>query len=301
LLTGTLFDIKSFSIHDGPGIRTTVFFKGCPLHCAWCHNPEGISSEPEVVWHESRCMVCLDCVDDCPNQALTYQQGRILADMSRCEECLHCADICPTTALETIGWETTVEDLLQVVMKDRPFFEESGGGITCSGGEPLLQTDFLFAFLEALKINSIHTTLDTCGLIPEEQLQKILPVTDLILYDLKVMDPDAHQKATGVDNALILQNLKWLSDHAANVRIRLPLIPGFNDSEENLSNMIVFLQQETVFRKVDILPYHPTAEAKYERLNQEYLLKNSTVIDNGALEKIRRKFINAGFTVQIGG
>ena len=296
-----IFDIKPFSIHDGPGIRTTVFFKGCPLHCAWCHNPEGISKEPEVVWHESRCILCLDCVDHCPNQALSYEHGRIVADMSLCKECQHCVDICPTTALENIGWESALEDLLHVVMKDRPFFEESGGGITCSGGEPLLQSDFLYTFFQALKTKHIHTTLDTCGFVPAERLEKILPVTDLILYDLKVMDPYIHQKVTGVDNAVILQNLQMLSNTGVALRIRLPLIPGINDDEENINSMIRFLLQETRFRTIDILPYHPTAEAKYDRLNQEYLLKDSTVMNDREVEAIRQKFIHAGFTVQTGG
>ena len=301
MLTGTIFDIKPFSIHDGPGIRTTVFFKGCPLQCAWCHNPEGISNEQEIVWHESRCIFCLDCVDNCPNHALRYENNRIVTDMRLCEECQHCADICPTTALEIIGWETTVEDLVEVVIRDRPFFEESGGGITCSGGEPLMQSDFLYAFLEALKAKGIHTVLDTSGFATQERLQKVLPVTDFILYDLKVMDKLAHQEATKVDNQLILQNLIMLSGTKAKVRIRLPLIPGINDGEDNIRDMIHFLLQETRFRTVDILPYHDKAQTKYERLHQAYLLQTSTVIEDASVEAIRQKFIDAGFESKIGG
>ncbi len=243
----------------------------------------------------------MDCVDGCPSQALSYQAGKIVRDKTLCSECLHCVDICPTTAWEKIGWEISSADLLNIVLKDQPFFDESGGGVTCSGGEPLQQTDFLLAFFQAARQRGLHTVLDTCGYVSLEKLKSILPVTDLILFDLKLMDSELHEKYTGVGNCLILDHLKMLSKTDQEVGIRFPLIPDVNDVADNVTSMIRFLSEETRFRSVDILPYHHTAEAKYERLNQDYRLKKRSISEPSVVKHIFRQFSKAGFEVKIGG
>jgi pyruvate formate lyase activating enzyme len=300
-MQATIFDLKPFSIHDGPGIRTTVFFKGCPLSCAWCHNPEGISASVQLAWHEERCMGCGDCLQACPTQALSKCSSIIRRDLTICRLHGTCAAVCPTTAWEKIGRQLTVAELLEAALKDRAFFEESGGGVTCSGGEPLMQAAFLQEFFTAAKAQGLHLALDTSGFVEERDLLDILPLTDLFLFDLKLMDAGLHQDYTGVSNALILQNLKRLDQADAQVVIRFPLIPTVNDSDENLEQMITFLLEQTHFRRIDVLPYHPTAQAKYERLQLPYRLNQIQPGEPADIQRIAGAFHKAGFQVKIGG
>jgi pyruvate formate lyase activating enzyme len=300
-MQATLFDIKPFSIHDGPGIRTTVFFKGCPLHCAWCHNPEGISAKQQAVWYGQRCIFCLECVQACPNGALSLQEGRILREDALCETSLQCTAVCPSGAWEQLGRQVTPGELMQEVLKDRAFYEESGGGITCSGGEPLQQADFLREFLRLAKGSGLHTAVDTCGYAKSEDFEGIFPYTDLFLFDLKLMDDLCHRQATGVSNRLILENLQWLSVQGAKVCMRLPLIPGVNDDADNLQAMQEFLRTKTHYRRVDILPYHATAAAKYARLGMVNPLQAVQQAASQTVEAIAGQFRQAGFEVHIGG
>ena len=300
-MQATIFDLKPFSIHDGPGIRTTVFFKGCPLSCAWCHNPEGISASVQLAWHDERCMGCGDCLQACPTQALSKHGSLIQRDLTVCEESRACVDVCPTTAWDKIGRQVTVAELLETALKDLSFFEESGGGVTCSGGEPLMQAAFLQEFLTAAKAKGLHLALDTSGFVDEQDLLDMLPLTDLILYDLKLMDPGLHQEYTGVSNELILNNLKLLDRVGAPVIIRFPLIPTINDSDENVEQMITFIREQTHFRRIDVLPYHHTAQAKYDRLTIPYRLSQLHPGEPAVVKRIAGAFHKAGFQVKIGG
>lgn len=269
-ITGMIFDIRRYSIHDGPGIRTAVFLKGCPLECRWCHNPEGRAAAPELILRVSRCFHCGDCLPVCPNAALSRRERQILIDRSRCDVCGSCADYCPSEALQVVGREMTVAQVLEEIERDRPFYEQSGGGVTFTGGEPLAQPDFLRALLQACRTRGLHTALDTCGYAPWAVLDEIRPLVDLFLYDLKLMDDARHQEWTGVSNAEILANLRRLSEAGQEILVRLPLVPGVNDGEENLRQTGAFLASLPTVPAVELLAYHHIAEAKYAGLGREY-------------------------------
>lgn len=265
-MQGTIFDIKRFAVHDGPGIRTTVFLKGCPLHCVWCHNPESIS--PAII-----------------QVPKTYTM-----------------DGHTFTEQETVGWNATVADVMTELKKETVFMETSGGGVTFSGGEPLQQPDFLLAMLEACQQAGYHTAVDTCGLAPWSTLEAVAAHTDLFLYDLKHLDASIHKQHTGVSNQLILDNLQRLSAQGAPLRIRLPLIPGMTYTEANLTDTLAFLA--TLPQKpqgVDLLPYHNTAAHKYVRFGQDNALKGVTSLQKSSLETLKQRFEQAGYEVTIGG
>jgi pyruvate formate lyase activating enzyme len=226
LTSGLIFDIKKYSIHDGPGIRTTLFLKGCPLACAWCHNPESQSSKPEMIFREQRCIRCGVCLTACPRRAITWNGDGPLTDWAACQPCDACVTACYAEARERIGREMTVAQALAEIERDRAFYDESGGGVTFSGGEPLMQSDFLAALLHACKAQDLHTAVDTCGFAAWETLDKVRGEVDLFLYDLKLMDDARHRAFTGVSNAPILANLQALSRLGHNLLIRIPLVPG---------------------------------------------------------------------------
>lgn len=230
-------DIQKMSTEDGPGIRTTVFFKGCSLRCAWCHNPEGISPRIEVQWLENRCIGCWSCTNACSNDALKFEKPGIRIDRNRCKSCLSCVNTCPTGALEAKGRLWDMDSLFREVLKDRAYYEKSGGGVTASGGEALLQSNFIEFFFKKLKDENIHTALDTAGNVDFECIERVLPYTDLVLYDIKMMDPVLHKKFTGSDNERILENLIGIAgyirkNNRPSIWIRTPVIPGATDSKE---------------------------------------------------------------------
>jgi len=237
--TGLVFNIQRFSIHDGPGIRSTVFLKGCPLRCWWCHNPEGQSPQPELSLIQARCVRCGRCQEVCPQQAAHAAggNGHPRAAYSKCTLCGACVEACPTEARQMIGRRMRVEQLVAEVLKDRIFFDESGGGVTFSGGEPLMQPEFLAQVLRACRAEQVHTALDTCGYAERDQLLELAGMCDLVLYDLKCLDDRRHQQQTGVSNQGILDNLEALAEQHANIWIRVPLIPGLNDQPEELEAM----------------------------------------------------------------
>ena len=255
-MQGNLFDIQRFSIHDGPGIRTTVFFKGCNLHCAWCHNPESQSSVPQMMFYKNKCIGCGKCKEKCPNE------------LEKCELCGKCTIYCPHDARDICGKEYTVDEVLREILKDKKFYENSGGGVTFSGGECMLQIEFLTELLKSCKENGIHTAVDTAGHVSFETFEKIIPYTDLFLYDVKCFDSEKHKKYTGVPNELILDNLKKLLTTDTAVWVRIPIIPTVNDTAEEMKKIKEYILSCGKPKKVELLPYHSLGEHKYEALGK---------------------------------
>jgi len=264
-----VFDIKRYAINDGPGIRIAVFLKGCNLNCAWCHNPESISDEAERMYSSSRCIRCGTCVAACPEKAITLTPEGIITDMALCKMYGKCAGVCPTKAIEISGGEISVAEIMQEIEKDRPFFDQSGGGVTFSGGEPLLHHKFLIRLLKECGKRGIHRAVDTAGFVKTEIILQVAEHTDLFLYDLKMMDPEKHRKWTGVTNEKILENLKALSATGAKIIIRIPLIGGVNDDAENIETTARFVAGLSGMKKdVNLLPFHKIAQTKYQKLGR---------------------------------
>ena len=264
-MKATIFEIKRFAVHDGDGIRTTVFFKGCPLRCVWCHNPEGLVRRPQLAYYAHKCLHCMECVSICPAGAHKYADGVHEFDRSLCVACGKCAESCLGEALTLYGREVTVEELLSVALEDREFYENSGGGVTLSGGECLMQADFCAELLCALKAEGIHTAVDTCGFVAREALDKVAPYTDIFLYDLKAFQSETHRRATGVPNEEILDNLRYLDRIGKRVEIRIPYVPEYNAEEmDEIARLLGTLSCITMVR---ILPYHCYARSKYLSLD----------------------------------
>ena len=269
--SGLIFDIKRYAINDGPGIRVAIFLKGCPLRCAWCHNPESISPDIQKMYNRDKCIGCKYCVEACPESCCELTAEGIVTDRKRCTGCGRCADVCPTRATEMSGRLITVDDLMAIVEKERVFIEQSNGGVTFSGGEPLRQHEFLIEILDLLGQRSLHRAVDTSGFARTETVLEVARRTDLFLYDLKVMDAARHKKWTGVDNRLILENLTRLAESGAEIIIRLPLIKGVNDDSENIAmtgSFLAGLPGKTP--TVNILAYHNIMTNKYLRLGTSY-------------------------------
>ncbi|HET9910335.1 MAG TPA: glycyl-radical enzyme activating protein [Anaerolineales bacterium] len=287
--SGTIFDIKKYSINDGPGIRTTVFFSGCPLSCLWCHNPESQSLTPVLLYRRGRCLGCGKCVEVCPEGAIQLEanvSGRLTTNRSKCTRCQTCVATCYSGAREFSGREMTVDDVMRQIEREIPFYDESGGGVTFSGGEPLMQPGFLSALLESCRKQEIHTVVDTGGFANWNVFEQIRGDVDLFLYDLKHMDSLRHREVTGVPNEVILENLRRLSATGAKYVVRIPLIPGIND-EKNLLESAKFLVSLPRLEGIELMGYHDIAQAKYEALGREYALAGTrppaeTDMDNAA-------------------
>lgn len=265
--SGLIFDIQRYSIHDGPGIRTTVFFKGCPLRCFWCQNPESQSSRIQVLYNRAKCTLCGRCADACPSGATLFSDGTITIDRGLCTGCGECVEVCPNEARRISGRHATVQEIMDEVMRDVRFYENSGGGVTISGGEPLAQPEFALEILKDCKMYGLHTTIDTCGVADWPTVEKLLDYTDLFYFDIKIMDPEIHQQGTGMRNEQILENAIGISRRKP-MRVRVPLIPGFNDSEEAIMEIARFVKNEMGSPPIDLLPYNKFAEGKYELLDK---------------------------------
>jgi pyruvate formate lyase activating enzyme len=301
---GLIFDIRKYSIHDGPGIRTTVFFKGCPLACPWCCNPESQGAQPELVWVRERCLGCGLCLATCPQDALqTTADGTREIIRQRCNGCGQCAEACPGDALNLIGRRVTPEEVLAEVTRDALYFEASGGGLTLSGGEPLAQPEFAVELLRRYKHEEKggHTAVETCGLAAWPLIERLAPDVDLFLYDLKHLDPNEHRRLTGQTNHLVLENARCLAAAGHALVIRLPLIAGINDSQDHLEAAADFTLSLPGVSRIDLLPYHRLGEAKYRRLGKAYAMAGMPALGSGLVERAAAILTARGVEVTIGG
>lgn len=265
-----IFDIKKFAVHDGDGIRTTVFFKGCSLKCVWCHNPEGIEFKPQLAYYANKCISCGECAKVCPASAHTFKENSHKFNRNKCIACGKCESVCLGKALSFYEKEISVDELLPVLLEDREFYKNSNGGVTLSGGECLMQPDFCAELLQRLKAEGVNTAVDTCGFVPKDTIEKVIPYTDIFLYDIKAFDEDVHIKCTGHTNKPILENLRYIDSRGKAVEIRIPYVPKFNDDQiEKIADFLSTLKNIT---KIRVLPYHNYAGSKYKALDMSNTL-----------------------------
>ena len=301
MIRGLVFNIQSYSVHDGPGIRTTVFLKGCPLRCWWCHNPESQSVEPEVALDPARCIRCGACLDVCPGPAMTFGDAEPTVDRAGCIRCGRCAQACMTQAREMVGREMTVPEVMDRILRDRLFQEDSGGGVTLSGGEPLMQPEFARVLLEACRAEEIPTAVDTCGFAPEEDLESIARVTDLFLYDLKTMDDHKHRRYTGVSNRLVLSNLERLGRVHPQIWVRIPVVPGYTDDPATIVEAARFAASIPGVRQLHLLPFHPLAAHKAARVGMHAWMKGTPRPTSEQMAALAERLEFVKIPVLIGG
>lgn len=301
LTRGLVSNIQRYSVNDGPGIRTTVFMKGCPLACKWCHNPESLRPKPELMLREDRCIGCGECILVCERHAISRKGEHLVTDRSKCVACGRCVAVCYADARALVGSEMTSAEVVEEVLKDKAFFLESGGGVTFSGGEPFYQPEFLLSMLRVSKSNGLHTAVDTSGHFPPDLLDKADGLVDLYLFDLKTLDDSRHRDFTGASNVLILENLRRLAKHRKNVTVRIPIVPGFNDDIDEARRLGRFVEDLPGVDEVDILPYHKSGVEKYRRLGRPYALSDAIEPSRERLEAIAAEIARHVPRVLIGG
>jgi pyruvate formate lyase activating enzyme len=300
MIRGLVFNIQRFCLHDGPGIRTNVFFKGCPLNCRWCSNPESKNNRAEIVFNSRKCILCLKCIDACPNGGIIKTEDGMRIDRDQCVMCLKCIDACVARALYIEGENYTVDELLAEVLKDSEFYKKSGGGVTLSGGEPLMQKDFVLEFLKALKKHEIHVVAETTGCIDSESFKQLIGMIDILYFDVKHPDNAKHKDMIGEGNEQILHNLEFAVKSGREVVARLPVIREYNNSQEAVDGYIR-LFRKTGLKKIHLLPFHNYGAGKYEMLGLNYEYRNTPNMEKEELAPMRDVLMKAGFEVQIGG
>ena len=297
---GTIFDIQRFSVHDGPGIRTLVFLKGCSLRCEWCSNPESQQFTPEVLFDPARCIACENCLTLCPHGALHKEGERLLFEKEKCKNCGECVEKCYAEARVLKGRKMTVEEVVEEVLKDEPFYSNSGGGVTLSGGEPLDQPDFAASILKSCKKLALHTAIETAGHVPWSNFEKIIPFTDLFLFDVKHTDSEKMKLYTKADINRIIKNLEKLTPEAKQVIVRIPVIPEFNDTPEEIQ-MIARLAKGLDIRELHLLPYHRYGQGKYRLMSRKYGFNGPDRVEEKRIQALKETAALEGLTVQVGG
>lgn len=293
-MEGIITNIQKFSTGDGPGIRTTVFVKGCPLRCLWCQNPETWTKTPQIAWYKTKCIGCGNCIENCPNEAISEEGDTLVPEKELCEACGRCVKECPKGARELIGEKISTEKVLEEIMKDKVFYEESGGGVTISGGEALVQPEFTEELLRKCKNENIHTALDTSGYSEPESIENILPYTDLVLYDLKHSDSEKHEELTGVPLNKILKNLKTIDNKGIPIWIRTPIVPDLTDDVENIRKIAELISELENVERYDLLPYNPLVKSDYENIDERYPLEDLDEPDEEKMNKLKETAKSVG-------
>ncbi|TXT66204.1 MAG: Benzylsuccinate synthase activating enzyme [Promethearchaeota archaeon] len=298
-MNGIIFDIQQYAIYDGPGIRTIVFMKGCPLSCIWCQNPESQQLEPQLAYFQEKCGLCGKCVEICPENALILSDNRIIREKKLCKKCGACVKICPNNVMEIIGEEKSIQDIIEIILRDKPFYDNSGGGITVSGGEPTMQKEFLMNLLKNVKKEGIHTAIETCGYFNSEMVDKLVSVADLFLFDIKHIEADLHEHYTGVSNENILYNFHRIYKLVGPERIicRIPLIPGFNTDQKTIQGIIDFLKEIRFTGSVHLMPYNRMAKTKYEKIGKKDEYHDMGELREDKIEKIVEQLKSQSFDV----
>jgi pyruvate formate lyase activating enzyme len=294
---GIIFDIQRFSLVDGPGIRTTVFLKGCSLRCSWCHNPESQSFKPQLSFNSEKCINCLECLKACPDGAHKQENGKHFLDWSLCSTSAKCVNVCSPGALKIMGHTEYVEQIVTEVLKDKNYYNRTGGGVTVSGGEPLSQPEFTLQLLKEFKKYGLHTVIDTCGAVKEKSYRDILPYTDLFLFDYKITSGSEHKKYTGAGNELILSNLDFLYKNNAAIILRCPVIPGINDNEEHFYRIKKIMRQYPAIKSVELMPYHNMGRGKAERIGLAYAFPELKTTDEKTRQEWLSYFLHDGYKV----
>ncbi len=284
---GLVFNIERYAVHDGPGIRTIIFLCGCPLRCLWCQNPEGMELKLQLAFFSDKCTGCMECLSVCSNKAIEQINGKIAMNWDKCKRCLKCAEVCPYEARVVLTKLITAKEVVKEVIKDQPFYLRSNGGVTLSGGDPLTQVGFSTEILRLCKEKKIHTAIETSGFTDWDDFAKILKYTDFIFFDIKHMDSGSHKYGTGVSNKKILKNLKKISELDKTIVIRVPIIPDFNDSKENITQTAQFVKQLKSIKKIELLAYHKLGVIKYKRIGKKYLLQDIDSPRNEDLIKLK--------------
>jgi pyruvate formate lyase activating enzyme len=299
-LEGWVFDVQRFSTHDGPGIRTTVFLKGCGLRCLWCHNPESWLPTPELQVFENLCIACGRCIPVCASKARHLENGALALDRDLCVVCGACAEACPSEALRISGRRTRTSEIVAEVLRDRPFYETSGGGVTLSGGEPLLQPEFVAAVLAACSREGVHTAIETAGHVQWSAFERVLPFTQLVLFDLKCMDAERHRAATGSDNALVLENARRLGSSSTPMIVRMPIIPGVNDETSEVRAVAHFASRLSAVQAIELLPFHAFGSHKARSLGRRSWVEGKQAPSAETMNELVEAAVAEGVPARIG-
>ena len=294
MTNGLVFDIQKFALHDGPGIRTVVFLKGCSLKCAWCCNPESISLNPQIGYIQKKCTNCNNCLSVCPTSALTKGDSHVMLDFEKCINCGQCTPVCPTEALKMFGYSSTAETLIDEVMKDVSYFNNSGGGLTLSGGEPLVQINFALEILKLAKQRGLNTCIETAGNIPQSSLEKVFPYVDIYLFDYKITDPILHKKVTGASNELLLSNLEHLTRRNAQIFLRCPIITDINDTNEHFEGIANLSKKYPELKSIELMSYHEFGADKYVQIGKKPFLIETGTVSKKQKEEWRSKLNKMG-------